>query len=309
MSTVAAPLARTRLAATTLWRFSRPHTVIGTALSVAGIFAIAAHELGPLPAGRAAFHLFWTLVAALAVNVFIVGINQITDVDIDRVNKPRLPLAAGDLTLHQAHVIVAAAAALPIVLAATQGWIELASVGLALAIGWAYSVPPLRLKRYPVAASASISIVRAVVVNLGVYLHFAGAFGGGHEVAPAVWALTLFVLPFSFAIAVLKDVPDAEGDRRFAIRTFTVRLGGRAAFGMGIAALVVAYVGMAAIGFAGANRVVLAVSHLAALALLLVWAARADPGDPAGFTRFYMRVWVLFFAEYVIVPAAVLSGS
>ena len=30
-----------------------------------------------------------------------------------------------------------------------------------------------------------------------------------------MWALCLFVLPFRFAIAVLKDVPDIEGDRRF----------------------------------------------------------------------------------------------
>jgi homogentisate phytyltransferase/homogentisate geranylgeranyltransferase len=42
-----------------------------------------------------------------------------------------------------------------------------------------------------------------------------------------VWALTALTLPFSFAIAVLKDVPDVEGDRRFAIATFSVRLGAR----------------------------------------------------------------------------------
>ena len=123
----------------------------------------------------------------------------------------------------QGRAIVAVAGVLPLVLAVTQGWIELVAVGVALAIGAAYSLPPLRLKRYPGARRrVSISIVRALVVNLGVYLHFSD----GESVAPAVWALTLFVLPFSFAIAVLKDVPDAEGDRRFAIRTFTVRLGG-----------------------------------------------------------------------------------
>jgi homogentisate phytyltransferase/homogentisate geranylgeranyltransferase len=295
MSTIAAPIARTRAGA--LWRFSRPHTIAGTTLSVAGIYAIAAHELGY----GSAFHLFWTLVAALSVNVFIVGVNQLTDVDIDRINKPRLPLASGELTLPQGRAIVAASGILPVVLALTQGWIELVAVTSALAIGAAYSLPPLRLKRFPALAAASISVVRALVVNLGVYLHFSG----GESVAPAVWALTLFVLPFSFAIAVLKDVPDAEGDRRFAIRTFTVRLGGRTAFAMGMAALTLAYLGMGVIGFDGADRTVLAATHLGALALLWTWAARADLAD---FTPFYMRVWVLFFAEYLIVPAAVLSG-
>ena len=33
------------------------------------------------------------------VNVFIVGINQLEDVEIDRINKPFLPIAAGDLTV------------------------------------------------------------------------------------------------------------------------------------------------------------------------------------------------------------------
>src|SRR3954452_10969862 len=170
---VTAPLRRTRFAAGVLWRFSRPHTIIGTALSVVGIFAIAADRLGPLPAGRAAFHLFWTLVAALAVNVFIVGLNQLEDIDIDRINQPRLPLAAGDLSVRSGRTIVATALLLPLMPAGTQRGIETAAVAGAMAIGWPYASPPLRLKRYPVAASASISVVRSLVVNLAVYLHFA----------------------------------------------------------------------------------------------------------------------------------------
>jgi homogentisate phytyltransferase/homogentisate geranylgeranyltransferase len=101
----------------------------------------------------------------------------------------------------------------------TQGVVETGAVAAGLAVGAAYSLPPLRLKRYPVAASLCISGVRSIVVNLGVYWHFAG------RIDPPVWALCAFVLPFSLAIAVLKDVPDIEGDRAFAIRTFTVRLG------------------------------------------------------------------------------------
>ena len=276
-----------------LWRFSRPHTIVGTTLSVLGIAVIA----GDVPA----YDVVLTLLAALAVNVFIVGINQITDVEIDRVNKPALPLASGELSMVEGRRIVLACAVLPLVLAITQGWVEIVSVGAALAIGTAYSVPPVRLKRFPALAAASISIVRAAVVNLGIYAHFAD----GRDIPPSVWALTLFVLPFSFAIAVLKDVPDAEGDRRFAIRTFTVRLGGRTAFAMGMAALTVAYLGMAIIGAGDANHVVLAVTHVAALAVLWTWAVRVDMDN---FTPFYMRVWGLFFLEYLIVPAAVLSG-
>lgn len=39
------------------------------------------------------------LVALLCGNGFIVGINQIYDVDIDQVNKPYLPIASGEHSL------------------------------------------------------------------------------------------------------------------------------------------------------------------------------------------------------------------
>jgi homogentisate phytyltransferase/homogentisate geranylgeranyltransferase len=144
------------------------------------------------------------------------------------------------------------------------------------------------------------------VVNLGVYWHFA------QRIDPPVIALCLFVLPFSFAIAVLKDVPDLEGDRRFSIHTFTVRLGGRRVFHIGLTALALAYAGMifvAPFALAGsAQPVVLVAGHLAAAGVLWYFARRADPRDRIGFTRFYMRVWALFFLEYVLVPIACLAA-
>jgi homogentisate phytyltransferase / homogentisate geranylgeranyltransferase len=274
------PAARTRAGGLgVLWRFARPHTIVGTVLSVVGLYAIAVTELP----GSGLDHLWWVLVAAVGVNVAIVGVNQITDVEIDRINKPRLPIAAGDLSTEGAWRIVGVAAAVPVALALTQGTLEVAAVVASLAVGAAYSLPPVRLKRFPVAASLCISGVRAVAVNLGVYGHFSLAFGGGGEIAPAVWALTAFVLPFSFAIAVLKDVPDMAGDRRFRIATFTVRLGPRRAARLGIGALVLAYAGMIVLGpllLDDVSAAVLIGGHVAALAALLAWARAADPDDP-----------------------------
>ena len=290
-----------------LWRFSRPHTLLGTFISATGLYVIAVSELP----GSGLDQLFWVMLAGAGVNVAIVGVNQITDIEIDRINKPHLPLAAGDLSVEAAWRIVAVAAVVPVVLAVTQGWLETVAVVSALAVGAAYSLPPVRLKRYPIVASLCISLVRSIAVNLGMYGHFAVVFGGELEIAPSVWALTLFVLPFSFAIAVLKDVPDREGDRAYRIATFTVRLGPARAARLGLGALVVAYVGMIVLGpllVTDADGAVLALGHLLALALLLAWARRADPADPAAFTRFYLRVWALFFAEYALVPLAVLAA-
>jgi homogentisate phytyltransferase / homogentisate geranylgeranyltransferase len=285
-----------------LWRFGRPHTVIGTLTSITGLYLIAVAQ----DAAPGVGDLAWTLVAGYGVNVFIVGLNQITDVEIDRINKPYLPIAAGDLTMTQAWWIVGACGAVPVALALTQGAVELAGVLAGLAVGVAYSVPPLRLKRFPALASLCISGVRSVVVNLAVYAHFAGAIAG------PVWALTLFVAPFSFAIAILKDVPDIEGDRRYQIVTFTLRLGARRVLAIGVGALVVAYVGMAVLGPLllgdAVQPVVLVVGNLAALAVALAGARRVEVGDRDSFWGFYMRVWMLFFAEYALMAVACLAA-
>ena len=107
------------------------------------------------------------------------ALNQIYDLEIDRINKPHLPLAAGDLSPEAAWRIVAVAAAMPIVLGLTQGAFETGAVVAALIVGAAYSLPPVRLKRFPVAAALCIAGVRSAVVNLGVYGHFALASPAG----------------------------------------------------------------------------------------------------------------------------------
>ena len=135
------------------------------------------------------------------------------------------------------------------------------------------------------AASLCITGVRSLVVNLGVYWHFAG------DIAPPVWALCLFVLPFSFAIAVLKDVPDIEGDRRFAIRTFTVRLGPERVFRVGLTALALAYGGMIVLGplLLDVNDVVWSPATWAPRPFWCTGRRGANPRDRVQFTRFYMR--------------------
>jgi homogentisate phytyltransferase/homogentisate geranylgeranyltransferase len=291
-----------------LWRFSRPHTIIGTTASILGIYVLAADALPGLAVGDGLGNLLCTLLAGWCVNVFIVGINQLEDVEIDRVNKPYLPIAAGELSLVAARRIVFACAAIPVAMGLTQGWLETVAVLAGLAVGAAYSVPPVRLRNHPLLASLCITGVRSVVVNLGVALHFSLSLGGGVWTVPAgVWALTLFVVPFAFAIAILKDVPDAEGDRRFAVRTYVLRLGGRRVLHIALAALALAYLGMAVLGpllLDGARPVVLVVTHLAALGVLLARGAAADPADRGSFTAFYMDVWKLFFLEYALVPLA-----
>ena len=264
--------------------------------------ADAVAEVGDRPGD-----LLCTLLAAWSVNVFITGINQLQDVEIDRINKPHLPIAAGDLSPRAGERIVAISAIVPLGLAVTQGAVELGAVAAGLLVGVAYSLPPLRLKRWPALAALSISAVRSLVVNLGVAAHFSLSLSGEIEIPAGVWVLTAFVAPFGIAIALLKDVPDIEGDRRYRIATYSVRLGGEIVLRAGLALLALAYLGIvvaAPLLLDGWAAVFLAAAHVAALAALLLAARHTDPTDRAAFTGFYMFVWRLFFLEYVIVPLA-----
>ncbi len=282
------------------WKFSRPHTVIGTALSVFGLYLIVLASSRPLIPHPAL--LIAPLLACLCGNVYIVGLNQLEDIDIDRINKPHLPLASGEFSIRQGQGIVALLGLSAIAIAASQSGYLLGMVGSSLAIGTAYSLPPIRLKRFPFWASLCIFTVRGAIVNLGLFLHF----NAGFPIPARVWALTAFILVFTFAIAIFKDVPDMEGDRQYNIRTFTLKLGQRRVFNLARWVLTSCYLGMIAIAIflPGVNAPFLIGSQ--AIALLLVWmrSRKVDLQNKAEIARFYQFIWKLFFLEYLIFPAA-----
>jgi len=286
------------------WKFSRPHTIIGTTLSVFGLYAIAlALNVAPL-----SLLPLLPLVACLCGNVYIVGLNQLEDVAIDRINKPHLPLASGEFSRREAQAIVLVTGLLALGLSAAQGLFLMATVWLSLAIGTAYSLPPIRLKRFPFWASVCIFTVRGAIVNLGLFLHFNQQLGGSFGVPAPVWALTLFVLVFTFAIAIFKDIPDLEGDRLYHITTFTMRLGQKAVFNLARWVITLCYGGMIVASTFLPNVNALFLITTQALALISFWvlSSRVDLREKQSIAQFYQFIWKLFFLEYLVFPAACL---
>lgn len=295
----------------TLLAFARPHTIIGTVLAVVGLWAMAGAWAAGSPFAAGLGALVLALVAALATNVYIVGINQLTDVEIDRINKPFLPLAAGRLTMRTGRVWVAVAGVLALLTAALAGPFLLAAVGIGLLVGTVYSVRPFRLKRYHVAAAVSITSVRALAVNLLVYAHFQHLVDGNGVVPRHVLALTGMVLGLTIAIAWFKDIPDAVGDARHGIATLVLRLGVRRVLAAGLVVLVACYVSLivaGAVGLDGVDGTVLVVGHVGLLAGLVVITRRTDLTDTDSLRGFYANIWRLFFVEYLVFPLAALAA-
>ncbi len=289
------------------WKFSRPHTVIGTSLSVLGLYLIAL-AMSDTGSSTQLGQVFGAWIACLCGNIYIVGLNQLEDVAIDRINKPHLPLAAGEFSLREAQLIVVINGILALLLAWLLGPFLLGMVGISLAIGTAYSLPPIRLKRFPFWAALCIFSVRGAIVNLGLFVHFNWVLERNQSIPLSVWALALFVVVFSLAIAILKDIPDLEGDRQYHITTLTIQLGQQAVFNLARWVLTVCYLGMALAGgwLSEVNSVFLVITHLVALGLMWYWSLQVDLQDKSATARFYQFIWKLFFLEYLIFPAACL---
>lgn len=287
--------------------FSRPHTVMGTTFSITGLYLMAYANTGPEQVYLARF--FLALLSCLSANIYIVGLNQLTDVAIDRINKPELPVASGDFTPKTARLIVSAALVIAVGIALTQGPYLALTVLLSLLIGTIYSVPPLRLKRFHFWAAVCIFTVRGVIVNLLVFLHFNTLLGGAAVIPAQIWALTAFMLGLSLVIAWFKDIPDMSGDRAFKIITLSLKLGPHVVFRIGTSLLLIFYLGLmtaAAMGLPGVHPQVLILTHLLLVVLMLARAHRVDPANKIQATRFYLFTWGLFFAEYLVFAAACL---
>jgi homogentisate phytyltransferase/homogentisate geranylgeranyltransferase len=253
--------------------------------------------------------LLLTWVACLAGNVYIVGLNQLEDIDIDKINKPHLPLAKGEFSRLTGGLIVGFTGILAIILAFIGGFWLLITVGISLLIGTAYSLPPVRLKRFPLWAAFCIFTVRGVIVNLGLFRHYNTVINQNQSIYPSVWVLTAFVLVFTVAIAIFKDVPDLEGDRIYQITTFTLLLGPEKILTISLLTISLCYAGMIAVGLlgiTGINSPLAIVAHLLLL-LLLWWRSRGvNLEDKSEISRFYQFIWKLFFLEYLIFPLACL---
>jgi len=289
--------------------FSRPHTIVGTVVSVCSLFAMAlALDRAADPGARG---LVTALVAGLAVNVYIVGLNQLTDVELDRVNKPWLPLPAGSLSPRAAGWLVGGALAVAVAVGALgSGWL-LAAVVLAAALGTAYSVPPLRLKRYHPLAAGCIVAVRGLVVNVLIFAHFTAPPGTGLPLPPPVVALTLGVVVVGLVIAWFKDLGDMEGDSRFSVSTLALRVGPVRVVFLGVGALLVTYAAMivaGVLGIPGLHQGIMAVGHVLLAVLLIRATAGLDLAEADSIAHFYRWVWRLFYAEYVVFAAAAASG-
>jgi 4-hydroxybenzoate polyprenyltransferase len=204
---------------------ARPFTLAPPALGVlSGAVTAwgAGHSKVPLTLGLVLPVVWGTLMAAV-LNAANNAVNQIYDLDIDRVNKPKRPLPSGKLLLGEAWVFTIVAFALAWVLAwlaAPQGrhecfWIVVFTTLLC----WIYSAPPLWTKRRGIWANVTIAIPRGVLLKVA-----------GWSTVKTILGLEPWYIGSIFGLFLLgasstKDFADIEGDRAGGCTTLPIQFG------------------------------------------------------------------------------------
>lgn len=205
--------------------FARPFTLAPPALGVlSGAVTAwgAGHHKAPLTPELALPVVYGSLMAA-ALNAASNAINQIYDLEIDRVNKPRRPLPAGTLSMGQAWGFTWLAFVVAWVfawLASPDGrrecfWIVLFTSVLV----WAYSAPPLRTKRHGIWANVTIAVPRGLLLKVA-----------GWSTVKTIFGLEPWYIGSIFGLFVLgasstKDFADIEGDRAGGCATLPIVYG------------------------------------------------------------------------------------
>ena len=207
---------------------SRPFTLLAPAIGFlsGGITAIGAAPAEPWTWAVLAFPALGAVMAAV-LNAASNALNQIYDLEIDRVNKPARPLPSGRLTTREAWAFTVAAYATAWALAwmvAPGGrrecfWI----VVVATIITVAYSVPPLRTKRLGLWANVTIAVPR------GVLLKVAGWSSVKTMAGIEPWYIGAIFGLFLLGASTTKDFADMEGDRQGGCWTLPNQYGVRRA--------------------------------------------------------------------------------
>lgn len=289
------------------YKFTRPHTMVGTVISIVSVSFLATQGLAWNDAATRG--LAEALVGALLANISIVGLNQVFDVEIDKINKPYLPLASGEFSIATGIAIVVISAVLSLLTGVTSGSAPLfwtLTISLILGILYSTDLPFMRWKRWPVLAAGCILVVRALIVQLGFFYHMKLSLGTSQVTLTRPLVFTLvFMLFYSIVIALFKDIPDVKGDVRAGVRTFTVNYGVPIIFQSCIFLLLVAYFGGVIFGLTSpdpVSKAITCVGHITLGGICLYFSRRVDLTSKKALVDHYMFLWKLFYAEYLLIP-------
>ncbi len=202
-------------------RFSRPFTLLPPLVGyiTAGYIAYHARPSLEVPLETVCLKVMIGALAAACLNAASNALNQIYDLDIDRMNKPDRPLPSGRLSMRAAWVFTIASYVLTLAISLLVNVEFFLIVVVTTFLTYAYSGPPFRTKKHGMLANLTIAIPRGCLLKVA----------GWSAVTTVVdwepwWIGSIFGL-YVLGAATTKDYSDMEGDRAYGCKTLPILYG------------------------------------------------------------------------------------
>ena len=168
----------------------------------------------------------WSLLAGVVLTgPLVCGASQIVndwyDQDVDALNEPHRPIPSGRVPGKTAFWFAVVWAAIAQAWAIPLGpWVA-AATGLGLALAWAYSAPPLRLKMNGWWGNSAVAISYEGLA----WITGAAIVIGGDLPAQPILLIALLYSIGAHGIMTLNDFKSVEGDLTMGIRSLPAQLG------------------------------------------------------------------------------------
>ncbi|KAK7390203.1 hypothetical protein VNO78_25502 [Psophocarpus tetragonolobus] len=288
--------------------FCYPYSLIAQGLSVISSSFLAVENLSNVSP------LFFTgmlqaIIPQLLMSVYMNGVNQLYDLEIDKMNKPYLPLASGKLSYTAGVFIVASCLTLSLWIGwKTGSWPLIWNLVLNTFVWSAYSidVPLLRWKKYPLLAAMCIVITMAYIFPITLFLHIQTfVFKRPVIFSRSLIVTVIFMSLYSIGISLFKDIPDIEGDKAFGVDSLATRLGQKRVFWICISILESAF-GIAFLAGITSSylwiKIVTGLGHAILASILWHQTKFVDLRSKSSIISFYMLIWKLMYGAYFLLP-------
>ncbi|WP_425260211.1 chlorophyll synthase ChlG [Rubrivivax sp. RP6-9] len=165
--------------------------------------------------------LLGVLLAGPLVCATSQAVNDWFDREVDAINEPQRPIPSGRIPGRWGLYIAIGWTALSLLVATQLGLWGFGAAALGLVLAWAYSAPPVRLKRNGWWGNAACGIsYEGLAWVTGAAVMAGGAMPASHSLALAV-----LYSAGAHGIMTLNDFKAIEGDRQMGIGSLPVRLG------------------------------------------------------------------------------------
>jgi len=230
------------------------------------------------------------------------AVNDWFDRHVDAINEPHRPIPSGRIPGRWGLYVALVWTALSILVAALTGPWVLGATLLGLALAWAYSAPPLRLKQDGVAGPTAVAISYE-----GLTWFTGAAVMAGALPHPPVLILAALYSFGAYGIMVLNDFKAVEGDRLLGLKSLPAELGVDAAARIACAVMAAPQFIVVTLLFVAWDRPWHGLAITALLAAQLGLMARLL-GEPKRLTPWYNATGTTLYVIGMLVSAFAVRG-